>query len=352
MSTPSTAAAAVLIEKRNEFGLSKSGSEQPSTQTIDVTISGAPDAAKGANGNYSLHKTPLSGHTIPYYQGISGDLFQMFIIYNKTAKRWELQNNIGTENEKRFGLIAYIACGENDAETSLLRSVSGKKEWYVPTKPGGSDGVLDSNMVATVIDGGQSTAAPAASSTVTVAPASPASPAASTTVVSTPASPPIVVTAPARHEMKTIITDIGAQYNKVSGEYAKLTTTSPDTEWSDFKTNNLDKANTDLKKALAQLDAFKKAGSGSSTSTAASDPAKSGLIDEGMIRDRNDMKDGRNNTKDDRNDMNDDSPVGGSSSSSKKNRKSHKSYHPGIGKTRKHHHSHSEPKRVSFVHQA
>jgi phage host-nuclease inhibitor protein Gam len=42
---------------------------------------------------------------------------------------------------------------------------------------------------------------------------------------------------------------------------------------------------------------------------------------------------------------------GGGSSTSKKNRKSHKSYHPGIGKTRKHH-SHSEPKRVSFVHQA
>ena len=38
-------------------------------------------------------------------------------------------------------------------------------------------------------------------------------------------------------------------------------------------------------------------------------------------------------------------------SASKKNRKSYKSYHPGIGKTRKHH-SHSEPKRVSFVHQA
>ena len=42
---------------------------------------------------------------------------------------------------------------------------------------------------------------------------------------------------------------------------------------------------------------------------------------------------------------------GGGSSASKKNRKSHKSYHPGIGKTRKHH-SHSEPKRVSFVHQS
>lgn len=42
---------------------------------------------------------------------------------------------------------------------------------------------------------------------------------------------------------------------------------------------------------------------------------------------------------------------GGSSSSSKKNRKSYKSYHPEIGKTRKHH-SHDEHKRVSFVHQA
>ena len=41
---------------------------------------------------------------------------------------------------------------------------------------------------------------------------------------------------------------------------------------------------------------------------------------------------------------------GGSSSSSvsKKSRKSHKSYHPGIGKTKKHHHSHH--KKISFVH--
>ena len=45
--------------------------------------------------------------------------------------------------------------------------------------------------------------------------------------------------------------------------------------------------------------------------------------------------------------------VGGSSSSSssKKNRKSHKSYHPDIGKTRKHHYN-ADHKRVSFVHQA
>jgi hypothetical protein len=46
------------------------------------------------------------------------------------------------------------------------------------------------------------------------------------------------------------------------------------------------------------------------------------------------------------------STGGSSSSTSKKNRKSHKSYHPGIGKTRKHSNSHDEPKRVSFVHHA
>jgi hypothetical protein len=40
--------------------------------------------------------------------------------------------------------------------------------------------------------------------------------------------------------------------------------------------------------------------------------------------------------------------FGGSSSTSKKNRKSHKSYHPDIGKTRKHHHT--RHKKVSFVH--
>ena len=80
MSTPPTATAAALLKNRQELGLGKSGSEQPSTQTIDVTISGAPSAATGTNGNYSLHQTPLSGQNIPYYQGIDGDLFQIYII--------------------------------------------------------------------------------------------------------------------------------------------------------------------------------------------------------------------------------------------------------------------------------
>ena len=78
MTTPAVKAA---IENRKELGLSKDGSEQPSTHTVDVTISGAPDAVKGANGDYSLHQTPLHGQTIPYYQGIKDDLFHMFIIY-------------------------------------------------------------------------------------------------------------------------------------------------------------------------------------------------------------------------------------------------------------------------------
>ena len=39
-------------------------------------------------------------------------------------------------------------------------------------------------------------------------------------------------------------------------------------------------------------------------------------------------------------------------SKSKKNKKSHKSYRPIIGKTRKHHNIHNKPKRVSFVHQS
>ena len=309
MTTPAVKAA---IENRKELGLSKDGSEQPSTHTVDVTISGAPDAVKGANGDYSLHQTPLHGQTIPYYQGIKDDLFHMFIIYSENDKQWEITSNMATSSEPKVGVVAYIACDIEAAGKTYLGSVSDKKEWYILNSNAGQPATKSDTMVATVIDGGQSTAstaAPAASSTAAVAPA------VSTTVVSPPASPPIVVTAPARHEMKTIITDIDKQYTTVSDERKKLTTTSPDTEWSDFKTKNLDAATVDLKKALAQLDAFKKAGSDSSAII--STPSK----------------------------------VGGSSSSSKKNRKSHKSYHPGIGKTRKHH-SHSEPKRVSFVHQA
>jgi hypothetical protein len=335
MSTPDAKAAnKVLIEK----GHSSSKTHESKKTKVDVIISDAPKNANGTNGDYSLHMTPLDGHSIPYYQGIDGDLFQMFIIYNKINNRWELQNDKGTEKEKKFGLIAYIKCSEDDANQTYLRSVSGKKEWYVPTTSGGSDGDPDPNMVATVIGEPAAAAeAPAELSSTAAAPvASASSSSISTPSVLAPAASPVVVTAPTVTEMKTIITNISTQYNNVYGEYIALTSKSPDTDWINFKTNNLDKANTELKKALAQLDAFKKAGSGSSTSTATADPATSGLLSTEMIHDRKEDSAFK---------------VGGSSSSSKKNRKSHKSYHPGIGKTRKHH-SHSEPKRISFVHQA
>jgi hypothetical protein len=308
MTTPAAKAA---IENRREHGLSNADSEQPSTHTVDITISGAPDAVKGANGDYSLHQTPLHGQTIPYYQGIAGDAFHMFIIYSENDKRWEITSNMGTLSETKVGVVAYIACDIEAAKTTYLGSISDKKEWYILNSNAGQPATKSETMVAIVKSGSEltaSTAAPAASSTA----AAVSVPAVSTAAVSVPAAAPVVVTAPTVTEMKTIITDIDKQYTTVSDERKKLTTASPDTDWSNFKKNNLDKATADLKKALAQLDAFKKAGSDSSAST----PSK----------------------------------VGGSSAS-KKNRKSHKSYHPGIGKTRKHH-SHSEPKRVSFVHQA
>ena len=316
-SSPSNPAVKVAVEKLNEAGHGSSDPNESQKTKVDVTIAGAPDAAKGANGNYSLHKSPLSGQTIPYYQGISGDAFQMFIIYSENDKRWEITSNMATSSETKVGVVAYIACDIEAARKTYLGSVSDKNEWYILNSNTGQPDSKSDTMVATVIDGGQSTAstaAPAAEAPpvdVSVTAASASVPEASASV---PASPPVVVTAPTVTEMKTIITDIDKQYTTVSDERKKLTTASPDTEWSDFKTKNLDAATADLKKALAQLDAFKKAGSGSSVSTAA--PSK----------------------------------VGGSSAS-KKNRKSHKSYHPGIGKTRKHH-SHAEPKRVSFVHQA
>jgi len=322
------------LERHMESGFSSdSKPDEPKKTKVDVTISDAPIKADGTNGDYSLHITPLDGHSIPYYQGIDGDLFQMFIIYNKTAKRWELHNDKGTPKERRFGLIAYIACDIEAAKQTYLGSVSGKKEWYVPTTPGGLAENPDPNMVATVKSGGEPDAVSASTELSSTAAAPASSSSISTPSVLAPAASPVVVTAPTVTEMKTIITNISAQYNKVYGEYAALNSKLPDTDWINFKTKNLDAATAELKKALAQLDAFKKAGSGSSTSTAA--PATSELIDEGMIHDRNDNA----------------LEVVGGSSSSKKNRKSHKSYHPGIGKTRKHH-SHSEPKRISFVHQA
>ena len=309
-----------VVEKAKEYGSSGSSPSESQTTKVDVTISGAPPAADGANGDYSLHITPLYGQTIPYYQGIAGDLFNMFIIYSENEGQWLITSDKSTPSETKIGVVAYIACDLEAAKTTYLASVSGKKEWFIKSSNTSNPDYKDPNMVAHVKSGGDSPAAEAAP-----APESSTAASASAVAVSVPASPPVVVRAPTVTEMKKIINDIDKQYTTVSDEYKKLTTASPDTDWSNFKTNNLDAATAKLKEALAQLDAFKKAGSGSSASSPTPTSTEISLIDDRV-------------------------GVGGSSSS-KKNRKSYKSYHPGIGKTRKHH-SHSEPKRVSFVHQA
>lgn len=339
MSTP--AARAAIIE-HTERGYGSSDPSESQKTKVDVIISDAPPAAAGANGNYSLHKTPLHGQKIPYYQGIKGDGFHMFIIYSEKDKQWLITSDKGTPSETKVGVVAYITCDPEDATKTYLASVSGKHDWFIKSSDSSKADYKDRNMIAIVHSGGESTAAASESSTA-------AAPAATSSPVAVSASPvaasPVVVTAPTVTEMKTIINDIDKQYTTVSDEYKKLNKISPDTDWSNFKTNNLDAATAKLKEALAQLDAFKKAGSGSSTSsptpTLTTPHTKIPLIDEGMVADRDPS-------------LRVDDAVGGSSSSSaksKKNRKSYKSYHPGIGKTRKHH-SHSEPKRISFVHQA
>jgi hypothetical protein len=309
MSTPAATAA---VKGFIESGHSSSKTHESKKTKVDVTISDAPENARGTNGDYSLHTTPLDGHSIPYYQGIDGDLFHMFIIYNKTAKRWELHNDRGTPKERKFGLIAYITCSQEDAETSLLRSVSGKKEWYVPNTLGGLAEKPDPNMVADVKSGGEPDAAAAESSTAAAS-------------ASVPTSPPVVVTAPTESDMKTLLNSTDKEYTTISDKLKKLPTMTLITDIQQFD-KELDTAKANLKGAQDKLDEYKK---GAAAADAATGARLAKELEEA----------------DKKNDFS------GGSSSSKKNRKSHKSYHPKIGKTRKHH-SHSEPKRISFVHQA
>lgn len=112
--------------------------------------------------------------------------------------------------------------------------------------------------------------------------------------------------------MKSICASAAEAYDKITVQFKAIVYTDPASISSFDK--ELEKTITGLKAAQASLDAYKKAKAIPVSGT----------------------------------------PSGGgssSSSSSKKNRKSHKSYHPDIGKTRKHHYN-ADHKRVSFVHQA
>ena len=289
-----------VVELKNA-GLSSSGPNYSQKTKVDVTISGAPDAAKGANGDYSLHEQPLHNQTIRYYQGIKGTKTQMYIIYSKERNRWEITSNMSTDDERKLGVVAYIACAEKDAAKNYLRSVSGKKEWHTTNKDG-SDGTLANGMVAEVKSSDESPAAAAAPESLTAASASAAS--------SKIAEPP-----PDLETMKTICVSVVEAHDDITKQFKAIVYSNQDSV-SIFE-KKLEQTISALKEAKESLETYKK------------------------------------NPPDENVNIYDGGKGSGSSSSakSKKNRKSHKSYHPGIGKTRKHH-SHSEPKRVSFIHQA
>ena len=228
---------------RNAGHLESSKTAESPKHPVDVTISDAPLAADGANGKYSLHKSEINGYY--YYQGIEGNIIQMYITYNADGNRWEIHSNMPTQSERKVGLVAYIACDIADAKKTYLGSVSGKKDWYVPTTPGGLADKPDPNMVATVHVGGESPVAASDSSTV-------AAPAASASV---PTSPPVVVTAPSESDMKQILKSTDTEYTTITGKLTSLSSVTPIVDIQQFN-KELDSAKTNLKGAQDKLYAF------------------------------------------------------------------------------------------------
>lgn len=294
---------AAVVEKAKEYGPSGSSPSDSQKTKVDVTISGAPDAAKGANGDYSLHTTPLSGQTIPYYQGIDGDLFHMFIIYSEKERQWLITSDKSTPSETKIGVVAYIVCKPEDAKINYLASVSGIKEWFIKSSESSKPDYKAPYMVADVKSGGESPAAEAAPESSTAA-STAASPVAASSKIAEP--PPDLET------MKTICASVVEAHDDITNQFKAIVYSNQDSVSSFEK--KLEQTISALKEAKESLETYKKNPS----------DIKDNIYDGGK---------------------------GSGSSSSKKNRKSYKSYHPGIGKTRKHH-SHSEPKRISFVHPA
>ena len=296
----------------NEY--SRASTSQGSvTPKVDVTISDAPAQVSGANGEYTLHSTPLSGHTVPYYQGFTGDKLQMYIIYNETKKQWEINSSTSTNSETKSGVVAYIECNDSieDIRTNLLSLVSGEKKWFVVDGLGNA--TADTRMVAMVHSPAEADA-PTEADARGVASATASHPA---VAVNTPES---------IEEMRNVYSSIDTQYKEIVANFTALDKTDA-SAIKKFDTE-LDTRINALKVAQEQLDVYKK------TDYEAIAKAKGYDSHAHMLTDANQ-----------------DFTGGSSYSSSKKNRKSHKSYHPSIGKTRKHH-SNAEPKRVSFVHQA
>lgn len=135
-------------------------------------------------------------------------------------------------------------------------------------------------------------------------------------------------------KLKAQITSVKTEYSGLQAEFVKLQSANPPTDetgWTSFG-KKVETAQASLDKAAADLQAFKVKttpdGPSSSASSASETPVAT-LAGATLAETPGASKQG--------------------GSSSKKNRKSHKSYRPIIGKTRKHH-SRADPKKISFVH--
>jgi hypothetical protein len=126
--------------------------------------------------------------------------------------------------------------------------------------------------------------------------------------------------------LQTKIDKMKATNDSITNEFSDLksaTPATPDNKWNDFG-SKVDTAKLELDAAIKALIEYKHASTGAN------------LANEFETADRTgNFTGGSSSTK----------------SKSKKKHRSYKSYHPEIGKTRKHH-SHDDHKRVSFVHQA
>ena len=291
-----------LPEMRDAVSKGPQGnSSGDTTYKVAVTISGATGAADGANGTYHQNSGVLNEK--PFYQQISTDkntLTQMHISYDVAGtNRWVVTNGLIIPAETRVGYIAGIDCPSQSTNCDFS-TLSEKKNWYLLDNGGNKDASSHDtkDMVAYVT----SSSAPVSAAASTAA---------------------VVVEPPTDFNMKQRIAQVKNNHTNVEAEYKKLTSASTDADRTTFD-DLLTKAVTELTTAQQLLGAYK----------------RNKILDD-VIKNINISKDSEQ----------DGGRGSSSSSTSKKNRKSYKSYHPGIGKTRKHH-SHSEPKRVSFIHQA
>jgi len=310
MTTPSKSDPSNLSEMRDVLSSDSSDSASGNNKfKVAVIISGATGAATGANGNYSRSTQVIDDK--PLYQQIEKGgttLVPMHILYDGVVKdRWVVTNSVPRDSETRVGYIAGIDCPTTDRKCDFS-VLSDKTDWYILDESGATmKGNLE-GMKATV----DPTVKPAERETASSAESSSSS-ASQSSVSSSPAAatPTVVVETPKTIvEMRDIYSKIDTQYNYISPRFKQLTADSKIDAIKSFETE-LDTKIEELRVARQQLESFKNSS------------AQSGQAG-----------------------------GGSSSSSSKKNRKSHKSYHPDIGKTRKHSNSHDEPKRVSFVHHA